>query len=77
MNCWKNITLSRIVSVLVCPIYAHECTTSIERILHAQILVEIDITKALPNMIKVQDPEEKLFGQEVEYDWNLAIVLNA
>lgn len=69
MNCWGNLTLSRIGSVLGRPIYADECTTSIERISYARILVEMDVTRTLPNMIKVQDPEGQLFDQEVEYDW--------
>lgn len=60
MNCWGNIKLSRVGSLLVCPIYADECTTSTERISHAQILVEMDVTRALPNMIKVQDPNVTL-----------------
>lgn len=69
INCWGNLTLSRIGSVLGRPIYADECTTRIERISYAQILVEMDVTRTLPNMIKVQDPEGQLVDQEVEYDW--------
>ncbi|XP_060170803.1 uncharacterized protein LOC132601755 [Lycium barbarum] len=69
MNCWGGHTLSWIGSVLGCPIYADECMTSIERVSYARILVEMDVTRALPYTVKLQDPEGNIFIQEMEYDW--------
>lgn len=62
-------TLSRISSVLENPIYADECTTKVEMISFARVLVEIDVTVPLPQMIKIQDPTGRIFEQEVWYDW--------
>lgn len=69
LNCWKMKTLSRISSVLDNPIYADECTTKVERILFARVLIEIDVTIPLLERIKVQNPTGKLFEQDVWYDW--------
>ncbi|XP_009586956.1 uncharacterized protein [Nicotiana tomentosiformis] len=69
LNYWDTVTLSRIGSVLGCPIYAGECTSGIDKISYARILVEMDVTRELPVSIKVQDLEGKFFEQAVEYDW--------
>ncbi|XP_075110496.1 uncharacterized protein LOC142181498 [Nicotiana tabacum] len=55
LNCWGMDSLSRIGSGLGIPVYADECTTKVERISYARILVEIDITKPLPTRILVKD----------------------
>ncbi|XP_019246473.1 PREDICTED: uncharacterized protein LOC109226128 [Nicotiana attenuata] len=62
LNCWGMDSLSRIGSGLGIPMYADECTTKVERISYARILVEMDITKPLPTKIIVKDPS-------VVYDW--------
>lgn len=48
LNCWSDNSLSRIGSVLGIPIYAHECTTKVLRVSFSRILVEMDVTKAIP-----------------------------
>ncbi|XP_059315703.1 uncharacterized protein LOC132066402 [Lycium ferocissimum] len=62
-------TLSRISSGIGNHLYADECTTAIERISYARVLVEMDITRPLPNTVQVQDPNGKIFDQAVLYDW--------
>ncbi|XP_019238403.1 PREDICTED: uncharacterized protein LOC109218493 [Nicotiana attenuata] len=69
LNCLGKITLSRIASILGCPIYADECTSSAARILYARVLIEMDISKELPTSVVVLDPTGKNFEQKVEYDW--------
>ncbi|XP_021767614.1 uncharacterized protein LOC110732003 [Chenopodium quinoa] len=49
LNCWGAETLSRIGSLLGVPVCADECTSRQLRVSFARLLVEIDITKALPN----------------------------
>ncbi|XP_019263163.1 PREDICTED: uncharacterized protein LOC109240928 [Nicotiana attenuata] len=71
LNCWELETLSRISSVLRNQVYADECTSRVERISFARVLVEIDVTVPLPRMIKVQGPTGRNFEQEVWYDWVL------
>lgn len=63
-------SLSRIVSGFGVPLFTDECTTNVERICYARILVEVDVTRELLNVVKVLDPIERLFEQEVVYDWD-------
>ncbi|XP_060201116.1 uncharacterized protein LOC132629783 [Lycium barbarum] len=69
MNCWGSNSLSRISSSIGTPIYADECTAKQTRVSFARMLIEINITKPLPDEIKVLDPNGKLFTQPVTYDW--------
>lgn len=69
LNCWFMESLSRICSVMRNPIYADECTSKIERISFARVLIEMDVTKPLPRIIKVHDLDGKVFEQEIWYDW--------
>ncbi|XP_016496576.1 uncharacterized protein LOC107815508 [Nicotiana tabacum] len=69
LNCWGKRSLSRISSGLGIPLYADACTTQVDRISYARVLVEMDVTKELPRSIKVTDPNGKEFMQEITYDW--------
>nr|XP_016437686.1 PREDICTED: uncharacterized protein LOC107763707 [Nicotiana tabacum] len=62
-------SLSRIGSLLERPVYADECTTNIDRVSYARMLIEMDVTKPLPESIKARDPMGKIFDQEIKYDW--------
>ncbi|KAM3233563.1 hypothetical protein P3L10_018922 [Capsicum annuum] len=62
-------SLSRIGSGLGVPLYADNCTTTVDRISYARVLVEMDITKDFPKEIKVEDPTGRIFGQPIEYEW--------
>ncbi|KAK4737685.1 hypothetical protein R3W88_001382 [Solanum pinnatisectum] len=43
LNCWNEVVLSKIGSILGKPLYADECTSQVNRISFARILVEVDI----------------------------------
>ncbi|KAG5594739.1 hypothetical protein H5410_035971 [Solanum commersonii] len=51
MNCWGCDSLSRIASAIGIPMFADECTTKQTRISFARMLVEVDVTKPLPEEI--------------------------
>lgn len=55
LNCWGNDSLSRIGSLLGVPLYADECTSSQARISFARLLVEMDVTVPLPEVIWIED----------------------
>jgi len=61
--------LSKIGSGLGKPLYVDTCTTITERITYARILIEMDITKPLPQKIKLHDPKGKVLEQIMHYDW--------
>ncbi|XP_019235628.1 PREDICTED: uncharacterized protein LOC109215961 [Nicotiana attenuata] len=69
LSCWEGETLSRIGSGLGVPVYADECTTKVERISYARLLVEMNVTRPLPKTIKVKDPTGDVYDQEIVYDW--------
>ncbi|KAF3614026.1 hypothetical protein FXO38_35913 [Capsicum annuum] len=62
-------SLSKIGSELGVPLYVNACTTAVDRISYAHVLVEMDITKDLPKKIKVEDPTGRIFGQPIKYEW--------
>ncbi|XP_058784375.1 uncharacterized protein LOC131659164 [Vicia villosa] len=66
---WKPGSLSKIGSVIGVPLVTDECTTSKLRVSYAQILVEVDITKALTHEISIKDCEGRKLAQKVEYEW--------
>lgn len=69
LNCWGNKSLSRISSRLGVPLYVDVCTTQVDMISYARVLVEMDVTKELPKSVKVTDPSGREFMQEIDYDW--------
>ncbi|XP_009782929.1 uncharacterized protein [Nicotiana sylvestris] len=69
LNYWEDDSLGRISSTLRVPIYADACTTKVECISYARILVEMDVTRSLPRQIMVEDPNRREFEQEFWYDW--------
>lgn len=68
LNCWGVETLSRISSGLGNPLFANECTSSVERISYARVLVETDVTQVLPEKIKIARPNGKVFEQAISYE---------
>lgn len=51
------------------PLYVDDCTTKMERISYARILIEMDVTVPLPEAVMVQDPNGRKFSQRLEYIW--------
>lgn len=68
LNCWEMELLSRISSALRVPLYADECITRVKRISYAQVLVEMDVARKLPQKIKMEDPNGRDF-KRVKYEW--------
>lgn len=48
--------------------YADYCTTNVNRISYACILVEMDVTRPLPGSVNVCEPEGRVVDQVVLYD---------
>ncbi|XP_055800952.1 uncharacterized protein LOC129870258 [Solanum dulcamara] len=69
MSCWGKGSLSRIASVIGVLIHADECTAKQTRISYVRMLIEVNVTQPLPDKIAVMDPHEKVFEQEVLYNW--------
>lgn len=65
-------SLSRISSGMGVPLYADECTTKVNTISFARVLVGMDVARELPKNLKVEDPSGRVFEQVVQYEWVLA-----
>nr|XP_016463006.1 PREDICTED: uncharacterized protein LOC107786085 [Nicotiana tabacum] len=68
MNCWGGTSLSRITSTIGIPLL-DECTAKQTRISYARILIEVNVTKPLPNKVPIMDDSGNVFDQEMKYDW--------
>ncbi|KAH0749113.1 hypothetical protein KY290_028345 [Solanum tuberosum] len=64
LNCWNSVVLSKIGNSLGKPLYADECTTQASRISFTRILIEMDVTRPLPKMIKIRDHKGKVLEQQ-------------
>lgn len=69
LNCWTTATLSRIGSALGVPICADSCTSRQLRVSFARLLVEIYVTKALPQCVHIETPDGRMMEQRVVYEW--------
>lgn len=66
---WGAKTLSRISSTIGVPLMVDDCTSKQSRVSFARILIEVNITKPLPTMIKFSNEKGVLEEQRVTYDW--------
>ncbi|CAK8535762.1 unnamed protein product [Lathyrus sativus] len=66
---WGDTSLNKIGSSLGNPIMTDECTANRLRVSYARILVEMDITKELPQTITIADHEGEKIQQAIEYEW--------
>ncbi|CAK8531877.1 unnamed protein product [Lathyrus sativus] len=66
---WGDTSLNKIRSALGNPIMTDECTANRLRVSYARILVEMDITKELPQTITIGDNEGEKIQQAIEYEW--------
>ena len=69
LNCWGGGSLSRIASAIGVPIFADDRTINQTRISYARMLIEVNVTKTIPQKITVVDPNGKTFLQEVVLEW--------
>ncbi|XP_075106819.1 uncharacterized protein LOC142179834 [Nicotiana tabacum] len=61
ISCWSPDSLSRITSAIGVPKYADKCTSKQTRISFARMLIEVNVTKPLPDEVTVMDPSGKTF----------------
>ena len=66
---WGDNTLGKIVSAIGNPIVTDECTASKLRVSYARILVEVDITKELPQEITIRDRSGNKLQQAIKFEW--------
>ena len=69
LNCWGAGSLSHIASAIGVPLFADECTTKQTRISYARMLIEVNVTKPVPEKIAVKDPNGRTFTQDVVMEW--------
>ena len=51
------------------PLFADEYTTKQTRISYARMLIEVNVTKAIPQQITIVNPNGRTFLQEVVLEW--------
>lgn len=69
LHCWNKRSLSKISSGIGTLLYADDCTTNVAHISYARVLIDMDITKALPKCVTVLDPKGNHLEQEIAYEW--------
>lgn len=57
------------MSAIGVPLFADECTTKQTRISYARMLIEVNVTKEIPQQITVMDPSGETFTQQVVLEW--------
>jgi hypothetical protein len=69
LHLWGVKSLSKIGSAIGNPIVTDECTAQKLRVSYARLLIEMDVTQALPPDITIKDSEGNKLKQPVEYEW--------
>ncbi|XP_010314397.2 uncharacterized protein [Solanum lycopersicum] len=69
LNCWGVGSLSRIASVIGVPLFVDECTTKQTRTSYSRMLIEVNVTKPIPQKVTVMDPNGRTYMQEVVMEW--------
>lgn len=62
--CSKDV-LSRIRSGIRRPLYVYDCPSNENLISYAQILAKMNVTRPLPNSIKICDPMGQMIDPEI------------
>ncbi|XP_060172613.1 uncharacterized protein LOC132603526 [Lycium barbarum] len=66
---WADDNLSRIASCLGKSVCADQLTAQIGRVSYARVLIEMDITQPLPEVLIIEEADGVLRYQEVKYEW--------
>jgi hypothetical protein len=69
LHLWGVKSLSKIGSAIGNPLVTDECTAHKLRVSYARLLIEMDVTQALPPDITIKDSEGNKLKQLVEYEW--------
>ncbi|TMW81375.1 hypothetical protein EJD97_010021 [Solanum chilense] len=66
---WSKVGKPDDCSAIGVPLFANECTTKQTRISYARMLIEVNVTKPIPQQITVMDPNGRTFMQEIVMEW--------
>jgi hypothetical protein len=69
LHLWGVKSLSKIGSAIGNPLVTDECTAHKLRVSYAGLLIEMDVTQAMPQEITIKDSEGNKLKQLVEYEW--------
>ncbi|XP_070011185.1 uncharacterized protein [Nicotiana sylvestris] len=67
---WTVENLGRIASSIGNPICTDKLTAQKARISYARMLIEMDVSQALPETMLIQTAERKIREQKLSYDWH-------
>lgn len=65
---WSVEALSKVASAVGKPIHTDNFTANADRISYARILVEVDVSQPLPDMMVIETPSGPR-DQPIDYDW--------
>ncbi|KAK9733140.1 hypothetical protein RND81_04G046300 [Saponaria officinalis] len=65
---WSEKALSKIASKIGTPLYADPITTHKERLSFARVMIEVDVSIALPHHLVITSPYGQIF-QHIKYEW--------
>lgn len=66
---WYEENLERIASFLGKSMCTDCLTAKGERISYARLLIEMDITQTLPEVVNVEESDDGIWNQKIEYEW--------
>ncbi|XP_070016952.1 uncharacterized protein LOC142164345 [Nicotiana tabacum] len=66
---WAEENLGRLESYTGKPLCTDKLTAHVDRVSYARVLIEVDITQPLPDVLPVIMAEGKIWEQNVEYEW--------
>ena len=72
----KFWVLNRIGSLFGVPIAVDECTSNQTKVGDTRILIKIDISKSLPQMVLIKDEEGQTFEQPYFVEWGTSLFVN-
>lgn len=62
-------TLSRIASIVGIPLFVDDFTSKQSHVYFAQVMIEVHISKPLPQLVRYVNEKGLLVEQKVTYDW--------
>ncbi|XP_074282963.1 uncharacterized protein LOC141607506 [Silene latifolia] len=66
---WSSAALSRLASKIGKPLFADLTTTCKAKLSFARVMVEVDISKSLPEEVCFSTPYHDLISQKIIYEW--------
>ncbi|XP_020266342.1 uncharacterized protein LOC109841815 [Asparagus officinalis] len=71
LNLWSSIGISKVASLIGCPITTDKLTATRQRLSYARVLLEVDLPlkEPLPDMVEIQGPNGNSYCQKVIYEF--------